>query len=226
MTNIDRSHPALQFMQCTNEQCGLRYPQAIHPQSSVGCPRCGSPVRVVAQCGSAQQTQVMQPPRPLAVNLLLDNIRSAHNVGSILRTADGAGVRHVYLCGITPTPQQANVRKTALGAEKGLSWSVHSNGAAQAMRLQEAGQFLCAIEGSGNASSLFAEPFMAEQFNASAAQQIVLIIGNEISGVDPGILAQCQRRWFLPMLGAKRSLNVAVACGIALYHLRFAVGAM
>ncbi|MCB9148719.1 MAG: hypothetical protein H6641_08150 [Caldilineaceae bacterium] len=226
MTTIDRSHPALQFMQCINEQCGLRYPQAIHPQTSAGCPGCGSPVRLVAQGGSAQQTQVTRSPRPPAISLLLDNIRSAHNVGSMLRTADGAGVQHVYLCGITPTPQQANVRKTALGAEKGLSWSVHPNGVEQTARLQEAGQLLCAIEGSGNASSLFAEPFTDAPFKAGAAQAIVLIIGNEISGVDPGILAQCQRRWFLPMLGAKRSLNVAVACGIALYHLRFAVGAM
>ncbi|MEZ4660316.1 MAG: TrmH family RNA methyltransferase [Caldilineaceae bacterium] len=218
MTNIDRGHPALQMMECTSEGCGLRYPQAIRARPLVGCPRCGGSVRVAAQYGSAQQTQRTIQPRPLAISLLLDNIRSAHNVGSMLRTADGASVQHVYLCGVTPTPEHVSVRKTALGAEQLLPWSYHPNGAELAVHLKTENHLLCAIEGSGDAVSMFEEPSIDGKTHG-----IVLVIGNEISGVDPGILAQCARRWFLPMLGAKRSLNVAVACGIALYQLRFGV---
>ncbi|MEZ4709302.1 MAG: TrmH family RNA methyltransferase [Caldilineaceae bacterium] len=216
MTSIDRCHPALQMMECTSEGCGLRYPQAIRAQPLAGCPRCGGPVRVAAQYASAQQTQQTFKSHSLTISLLLDNIRSAHNVGSMLRTADGAGVQHVYLCGVTPTPEHARVHKTALGAEQLLPWSYHANGAKLAVHLKTENHLLYAIEGSGDAVSLFEEPSIDGKTHG-----VVLVIGNEISGVDPGILAQCARRWFLPMLGGKRSLNVAVACGIALYHLRY-----
>jgi tRNA G18 (ribose-2'-O)-methylase SpoU len=146
---------------------------------------------------------------------MLDNIRSAWNVGSMLRSADGAGVRHVHLCGVSSPPDNPKVAKTALGAENSLPWTFHPDGAAAALEMQAQGFRLWALEGGPRAESLF---------DVSAdlpGAPLVLVVGNELSGVDPGILDQCERVVCLPMQGIKGSLNVAVAFGIAVYYIRF-----
>ena len=146
---------------------------------------------------------------------LLDNIRSVYNVGNILRSADGVGIRHVHLCGITPTPSNRKLAKTSLGAEHTVAWSYHRNGLAAALSLRESGLRLWALEGGSRSESLF------EAIGDLRGPPIVLVVGSEISGVDPGILAQCERVLCLPMQGVKTTLNVAVAFGIAVYFLRY-----
>ncbi|HEX9019317.1 MAG TPA: TrmH family RNA methyltransferase [Anaerolineaceae bacterium] len=169
--------------------------------------------------GSAYERFAVPPVEPgsqgVVLEVLLDNIRSAWNVGSMLRSADGAGVRHVHLCGVSAAPDNPKVAKTALGAEKHMPWTFHHDGVAAARALVESGLRLWALEGGPRAESLF---------NAAAdlpGQPLVLVAGNELSGVDPGILELCERVVCLPMQGVKGSLNVAVAFGVAVYYMRF-----
>jgi tRNA G18 (ribose-2'-O)-methylase SpoU len=151
------------------------------------------------------------------VEALLDNIRSVFNVGNMVRTADGAGIRHMHLCGITPTPNNPKLAKTALGAERSVPWTQHGDGLAAAVSLRKQGLRLWALEGGPRAESLF-DARVDEK-----SPPIVLVVGSEIFGVDPGILEHCERVLCLPMQGSKNTLNVAVAFGIAAYFLRFAL---
>jgi len=146
--------------------------------------------------------------------VLLDNIRSAWNVGSMFRAADGAGLRHLYLCGLSATPENEKVAKTALGSELAVPWSHHMDGVQLCRELKAAGYRIWALEGGDRAEDLY-------QMGIPKEQPLLLVVGNELSGVDPGILAECERVVCLPMSGQKGSLNVAVAFGIAVYSLRY-----
>jgi tRNA G18 (ribose-2'-O)-methylase SpoU len=148
------------------------------------------------------------------LELLLDNWRSLFNVGAAFRTADGVGVSMIHLCGITPTPAQPKLAKTALGAEQLMAWRYAPDAVVHAAALQAAGAYVWVLEGAAAAESLF------ESTLAPDANVIVLAAGNEVSGVDPGLLALADRVVRLPMLGQKRSLNVAVALSVAAYWLR------
>jgi tRNA G18 (ribose-2'-O)-methylase SpoU len=148
---------------------------------------------------------------------LLDNIRSIHNVGSMFRTADGAGLAHLHLCGMTATPAHPKLSKAALGAQEKVSWSHSPNGLETAVSLKEQGYRLWAIEATENAQPFFAaDPVLPHS-------RIIVIVGNENAGIDPDILHICDRVFSLPMYGFKESLNVAVAFGIVAYHLCYAV---
>ncbi|NPV76937.1 MAG: RNA methyltransferase [Anaerolineae bacterium] len=149
------------------------------------------------------------------IEVLLDNIRSAFNVGSIFRTADGAAINHIHLCGITPTPDHPKVSKTALGAECLVAWTQHWDGVEAARELKEKGYALVALESAEDSRSLF------EISSLPGTPLTVLVLGNEVTGVDPGILELCNQKIHIPMQGSKRSLNVAIAFGIAAYHLRY-----
>lgn len=133
----------------------------------------------------------------------------------MFRTADGAGVGHLHLCGITATPEHPKLAKAALGAQERVAWSSGLNGVDTAVALREQGHPLWALESTPDAVPLF------ERTLPESGKPIVLVVGNERAGVDPGILAQCEQVLALPMLGMKRSLNAAVAFGIAVYALRF-----
>ena len=150
---------------------------------------------------------------------MLDNIRSTYNVGSMFRTADGAGVAHVHLCGITALPDHPRIAKTALGAEKAVPWTYYRNGVDAAVSLKARGYYLWALESGPRSESLFAAAVEPD------GRPILLVVGNERVGVDPGILAYCERVFALPMQGQKESLNAAVAFGIAVYALRFGLPA-
>jgi tRNA G18 (ribose-2'-O)-methylase SpoU len=132
----------------------------------------------------------------------------------MLRAADGAGVRRVHLCGVSATPDNPKVAKTALGAERSLPWQYSPDAVSLAGALKAAGMRLWALEGGAQAVSLF--DLRAEL----AGPPLVLAVGNEVTGVDPGVLALCDRIVSLPMGGIKGSLNVAVAFGIAVYFIR------
>jgi 23S rRNA (guanosine2251-2'-O)-methyltransferase len=203
------------FYECLQPACRLRFPAAGQRENGVlVCPRCRQPVQAVAQPVTLPDSSDRLPaPAPFQLHLLLDNIRSLYNVGSIFRTADGSGITHLYLCGITPTPDNPRLAKTALGAEKTVPWSYHANGVETAVSLQQAGHCLWAVEYGPGSQSLFTG------LAVPAGRPLALVLGNEKAGVDPGLLALCEKTIHLPMRGRKRSLNVAVVAGTVVYYL-------
>lgn len=202
--------------QCLNPTCRLRFPVTDERVSGETCPACRATMEVVAHYPAGDRPVWAAPSAAPVVEALLDNIRSVYNVGSMLRTADGAGLRHLYLCGITPPPDHPKIAKTALGAEQAVGWSRSANGWETAVSLKQRGYQLWALEGAVGAKNLL-ETAVVPHNNAP----ILLIVGNEVAGVDPGILALCDKILFIPMLGVKESLNVASAFAIAAYRLRF-----
>ncbi len=204
------SAPSFEIRVCQNPECGLRYPLTEGNPFGERCPLCLGDTRVVLT--RKLDTDQQETSTPLAVPrpaVLLDNIRSAWNVGSILRTADGFGFSHAYLCGITPTPEQAQVRKTALGAERFVTWSHHKDALKLVESLKVEGWKVWALE--------FAEGAVEIQKAEGGRQKLVLIVGNEVTGVDPGLLELADQIVYLPMRGQKRSFNVAVAFGAAAF---------
>jgi 23S rRNA (guanosine2251-2'-O)-methyltransferase len=149
------------------------------------------------------------------VVVLLDNVRSLYNTGSILRTADATGVERVVLCGITPRPDQGArqrraIAKTALGAEESVAWE-HQADAETALRaLAAEGYQIVALETSAEAADLF---------TWSPDWPVCLVLGHEREGVSRGLAPLIDTVIRIPMLGRKRSLNVATAAGVALYEL-------
>ena len=146
---------------------------------------------------------------PLSV--IAHDLRSAHNVGSVFRTADSAGLAHVYLTGFTPTPEHRGVIKTALGAERSVPWSHHEAIEPLLDQLRAAGTTLAALERTNDARTI--EEVVAKQF------PLALLLGNEIQGVRPALLNRADLVLALPQYGIKDSLNVSVAFGIAAYGL-------
>lgn len=206
--------------QCQGEGCGLRFPAEAGQLLPAGeahppfCPRCHSPLQRMQRFAPAHAATTAVPVAPFPLSALLDNIRSIHNVGSMFRSADGAGLTHLYLGGITATPAHPRLAKAALGAHLTVPWSYHANGLATAVALKRQGYALWAIEAVPTAVPLFQAP-------RQSGQPVLLIVGNEKAGVDPGLLAECDQIFYLPMSGKKGSLNAAVAFGIAVYTLRF-----
>jgi len=167
------------------------------------------------------------PPRPAAeitahlsskrrgkYAVLLDNIRSAWNVGSILRSADGFGFAHVYLCGISPTPDHEAVTKTSLGAEDSVTWSYHKDAVKLIKGLKKEGWRVWVLEEEERAKPIQ----MAS--GLSTAEPVVLVLGSEVTGVDPGLMDLCDEIFSIPMRGEKKSFNVAMAFSIAAYQIR------
>jgi tRNA G18 (ribose-2'-O)-methylase SpoU len=155
------------------------------------------------------------------VEPLLDSIRSAWNVGSIFRTADGYGIKKIHLCGITPTPATTDLSKTALGAEKTIPWTYCRNSVQAGKDLKKAGYLLWALEHDSRAIPI-SEIKMPET-GSLRNRGVILTIGNEETGVDPDLLALCDEIIYLPMRGTKRSFNVSVAFGITIHWLCFLI---
>ncbi len=210
--------PKFQIRRCSRPGCGLRFTCEHENLKGLRCPVCRAetePVDLPYPRMEVEQDPGI--PRGPGLEVFLDNIRSAWNVGSMLRTADGAGVRRVHLCGVTSRPDNPKVWKTALGAERSLPWSFYPDGVTGALALKKQGLRLWALEGGSRSESLF------EAGQDIPGDPLVLVVGNEVSGVDPGILDLCDRVVCLPMQGIKGSLNVAVAFGIAVYYIRFGI---
>jgi tRNA G18 (ribose-2'-O)-methylase SpoU len=141
---------------------------------------------------------------------LLDNVRSLWNVGSIFRSADGAGFGRLYLTGITGRPPRPEIAKTALGAEEVVAWEYQPDPLVAATRLRQAGFRLLALEtGPGSVSWHQVDPH----------GPLCLMVGHEVAGLSPALCELADQRASLPMRGVKESLNVAVAFGIAAYGL-------
>ncbi len=142
---------------------------------------------------------------------LLDNIRSLYNVGSMFRTADAAGLQRLYLTGITGTPANPRLHKTALGAQDSVPWEYENDPVEMALRLCNQGYHLAALE-------LTDSPSEVRQLPLSAFP-LCLIVGNEVTGVDDRLISLSKTALAIPLFGRKQSLNVAVAFGIAAYDL-------
>jgi len=148
--------------------------------------------------------------------LILDNIRSLYNVGSMFRTADGFGVSKIFLCGITGTPEQNGLKKVALGAEGAVAWEHVATTDEAVERLRADGFTLVGLELAPDAQDLGA---YAAANHARGTAKLALIVGNEVDGLSPDLMARLDAIVFIPMRGTKESFNVSVATGIALYEL-------
>ena len=155
--------------------------------------------------------------------VILHNIRSLYNVGSIFRTADAAGVKKLYLCGITPAPvdifgkPRQQLTKVSLGAERYVEWDVSARSSRATLKLLEnlkkQGFKIFAIEQSKKST-----PYYKLQ-TKNLKQKTALILGNEVNGLPPSILKRADKILEIPMKGRKESLNVSVAFGIVIFHL-------
>ena len=158
----------------------------------------------------SRQQQEKQKPK-LSFCVVLNNIRSAHNVGSIFRTCDGVGVEKVWLCGITGYPPNAQIAKTALGAEKQVDWEYQENVLDVIKALKKKGYHIVLLE--QTEKSILYQDF---KFKG----KICLVVGNEISGVCDSVVELSDTSIEIEMAGIKNSLNVSVAFGVAGYHIR------
>ncbi|MBD3289189.1 TrmH family RNA methyltransferase [candidate division KSB1 bacterium] len=144
------------------------------------------------------------------VSVLLDNIRSLYNVGSIFRTSDAAGVEKIYLCGITGEPPRAEIHKAALGAEESVPWEKESDPLKVVHRLKKAGYKIVVLEHT-DAGNLY------HQANYEAP--LCLVVGHEITGITDEVVNMADMAIEIPMAGLKQSLNVSVAYGIAIFEI-------
>jgi len=199
------------------QNCGLRYPLTEGHPFGERCPSCLGETQVALKRTILPSPQVVEELRVRKkFSCLLDNIRSAWNVGSIFRTADGLGIEKLYLCGITPTPKNESVAKTALGAEEAVTWEYSNNALETANQLKADGHTLIALEQDERATVL-GDPSTSLRF--AQGDKLILIVGNEVTGVDTDLLDLCDHIIHIPMRGRKRSFNVVVAFAIAAYAL-------
>ena len=149
------------------------------------------------------------PKHPISV--VVDNVRSIHNVGSIFRTSDAASIEHVYLTGISGTPDHPAVHKTALGAQDTVPWTYVTSPVEAVRQLRRQGYTIAILE-------ITDEPTATTDVSRGQ-YPMCLVVGNELHGVDEGIVAMADLALEVPQFGAKQSLNVAVAYGIAVFDL-------
>lgn len=149
--------------------------------------------------------------------VILNNIRSLYNVGSVFRTADGFGFKKIYLCGFTPAPdagrQKSQIHKTALGAEEFIEWEKSGQTGKLLDLLKKQGFYIVGLELDKKAVNISKFKIKNDQ------KKIALVVGNEVKGISKSILKKCDKIVQIPMLGKKESLNVSVAFGIAAYCL-------
>ena len=146
----------------------------------------------------------------LPVAVLLDNVRSLHNVGAFFRTADAVRAESIILAGITPTPEDPRIAKTALGAERSVSWSKAADTSAAIDGLRARGFEIAAVETSLHAVDLF---------DWRPRFPVCVVFGHEVDGLAAALLERCDVQIRIPALGAKGSINVATAGGVVLYEL-------
>ncbi len=151
--------------------------------------------------------------QPGGVVVVLDNIRSAHNVGSAFRTADAFGVDRIYLCGICACPPSAEIHKSALGAEQSVAWEHCDDTLAAVESLRAQGYVIVCVEQTEGAVSL-------EDFVREDGRKYAVVFGNEVDGVQQSVADAADIVLEIPQWGTKHSLNVSVAVGVILWHFR------
>lgn len=146
----------------------------------------------------------------LPVVVVLDNVRSMHNIGSVFRTADGFSISGVYLCGITAQPPHREIEKTALGATQSVAWK-HFNTTIEAVAdLRTEGYEIIAIEQAAGST-------MLNTYQPAADKKFALIFGNEVNGVADEVMAQIDECIEIPQFGTKHSFNITISAGIVLW---------
>ena len=148
----------------------------------------------------------------LPVVVVLDNVRSAQNVGSFFRTADAFGIEHIALCGISSTPPNREIHKTALGSEQSVAWSYYDTTLECVAKLREEGYRIIAIEQIEGST-------MLNNFVAERDTKYALIFGNEVEGVDQAVVDVVDGAIEIPQVGIKHSLNVSVSAGVLMWEM-------
>lgn len=144
--------------------------------------------------------------------LVLDNIRSLNNIGSMFRTADGLNIESIYLCGITAQPPHREINKTALGATDSVRWKYFKSAIEATHDLQKEGWKVYALEQAE-------KTILIQNFEFGTKDKIAIVVGNEVEGVSQGVIDQCDGVLEIPQFGTKHSFNVAISAGIILWHL-------
>ena len=150
------------------------------------------------------------PKLPLTV--VVDNVRSLNNIGSLFRTCDAFGVECVALCGISATPPSPEIHKTALGAEDSVDWVYYQSTMDAVAELKRNDCKICCLEQVEGSVAL-------QDFVPADGERYALVIGNEVDGVDPQVVDACDIFIEIPQIGTKHSLNVSVSAGIAIWHI-------
>lgn len=148
----------------------------------------------------------------LPLTVVLDNVRSQNNIGSVFRTADAFRVEHIALCGICSTPPHREIHKTALGAEESVEWSYHENTVECVRALKERGYKVYAVE-------IAHESIRVDDLKAVALDKVAIVFGNEIEGVQEEVMALCDGALEIPQEGTKHSLNVSCAAAIVMWEM-------
>ncbi|TAF32005.1 MAG: TrmH family RNA methyltransferase [Cytophagales bacterium] len=158
-----------------------------------------------------ESAEVVKNKPKIPLILVLENVRSLLNVGSIFRTADAFQIQKIYLCGITGTPPHRDIQKTALGATETVSWEYSPNLSTLLQDLRSQGVELVAVEQTN-------ESVLLQDFVPNLAHTYALILGNEAEGISPEVLNYCHSAIEVPQFGSKHSLNVAVCAGVVSWH--------
>jgi 23S rRNA (guanosine2251-2'-O)-methyltransferase len=146
----------------------------------------------------------------LPVVVVLDNVRSMHNIGSVFRTGDGFAVEGVYLCGITAQPPHREIEKTALGATQSVNWKHFETTLDAVSALRAEGYKIIAIEQAAGST-------MLNTFKPSTDEKYALIFGNEVNGVSDEVMAKIDQCIEIPQFGTKHSFNIVISAGIVLW---------
>ncbi|WP_340065473.1 RNA methyltransferase [Ascidiimonas aurantiaca] len=146
------------------------------------------------------------------VTIVLDNIRSLNNIGSVFRTADAFRIAKIWLCGITATPPHKDIHKTALGATESVNWAYAENTLDLIQRLKEENRITLAVEQAEGAQ-------MLHTFTPETTKHYVLVFGNEVKGVSQEVVTACHGVLEIPQFGTKHSLNISVSAGIVLWDM-------
>nr|WP_321354990.1 RNA methyltransferase [uncultured Draconibacterium sp.] len=144
--------------------------------------------------------------------VVLDNIRSCNNIGSVFRTSDALLINKIYLCGITATPPNNEIRKTALDAEKSVDWEYFEHTEGVVKKLQQEGFKVYAIEQVENS-------IMLPDFEPADDEKVALVFGNEVKGVKQSVVDLCNGSIEIPQYGTKHSFNISVSAGIVLWDI-------
>ncbi|ERM82883.1 RNA methyltransferase [Rhodonellum psychrophilum GCM71 = DSM 17998] len=151
--------------------------------------------------------------------IVLDNVRSLNNVGSVFRTADAFLIEKIYLCGITGTPPNREIQKTALGATESMEWTYAPTTLEALETLKSSGYTLCAFEQVEHSLSL-------DEFKPEKGEKYALVFGNEVFGVEDEVIQACDHIIEIPQLGTKHSLNISVSLGIAVWDFVSKMGVL
>ena len=199
-------------LKCSGSGCGMRYPSPADDPRRDACPLCESPVH---ELGAFSEPPLVVPPLVSDGSQIvgvLDNIRSAQNVGTMFRSADGAGLDHLYLAGLTAGADNPKVIKTSLGAEATVPATSYKDITECLAALRTDGFEVWAVDYTARSVPL--------QDIEHRPERLAFVVGNERAGVDPLVLEEANEHVHLDMYGTKTTLNVGVTFGVIAYWLR------